>query len=75
MVAGELGGQEWPHWGWILGCPHDPQTPGTTSVSSVPGLSALAATCSSTGAFTLERSPCSEFVERCGGVMGHLCGS
>lgn len=39
------------------------QTPGTTSVSSVPGLSAPAATLSSTGASTLERSPCSE----CGG--------
>lgn len=40
------------------------QTPGTTSVSSVPGLSAPAAISSSTGASTLERSPCSE----CGGV-------
>ena len=44
--------------------PLNPQTPGTTSVSSVPGLSAPAATSSSTGASTLERNPCSE----CGGA-------
>ena len=36
------------------------QTPGTTSVSSAPGLSALAATLSSTDVSTLEKNPCSE---------------
>lgn len=46
------------------------QTPGTTSVSSAPGLSAPAATCSSTGASILERSPCSECVEGTWGVRG-----
>lgn len=42
------------------GVPMPPQTPGTTSVNSAPGLSAPAATWSSTGASTLERSRCSE---------------
>lgn len=43
--------------------PMHSQIPGTTSVSSALGLSAPAATSSSTGASTLERNPCSE----CGG--------
>lgn len=42
------------------GVPIPPQTPGTTSVNSAPGLSAPAATWSSTGASTLERNRCSE---------------
>lgn len=41
--------------------PMCPQTPETTFVSSAPGLSAPAATWSSTGASTLERNPYSEW--------------
>lgn len=52
--------------------PVNPQTPGTTSVSSAPGLSAPAATSSSTGASTLERNPCSECAGRRVGRLG--CG-
>lgn len=40
--------------------PMCPQIPETTSVSSVPDLSAPAVTWSSTGASTQERNPCSE---------------
>lgn len=43
---------------WLY--PICPQTPETTFVSSAPGLSAPAATWSSTGASTLERNPYSE---------------
>lgn len=60
---GDSGGGPWKglSLGMVAGLsPMCPQIPETTFVSSAPGLSAPAATWSSTGASTLERNPCSE---------------